>query len=111
MAFSLDSVCHDPALCLLQRHLLSHQLLQLLQLAVCGPGHHRDDVAALQETGAGEAHQGESRVGTARGALPSTRGGSAAGPAWKKGLALKGNVVSLLLDNAGAQRAASGTAE
>ncbi|KAM4894303.1 large neutral amino acids transporter small subunit 1 isoform 4-T6 [Sylvia borin] len=31
----------------------------LLQLAVCGPGHHRDDVAALQEAGAGEAHQGE----------------------------------------------------
>ncbi|XP_066183596.1 large neutral amino acids transporter small subunit 1 isoform X4 [Sylvia atricapilla] len=52
-------VCHDPALCLLQQHLLSHQLLQLLQLAVCGPGHHRDVVAALQEAGAGEAHQGE----------------------------------------------------
>lgn len=70
MAFSLHSVCHDPALCLLQQHLLSHQLLQLLQLAVCGPGHHWHDVAAVQEAGAGEAHQGESGVGTARGSSP-----------------------------------------
>lgn len=70
MAFSLNSVCHDPALCLLQQHLLSHQLLQLLQLAVCGPGHHWDDVAALQEARAGEAHQGENGVGTARRPLP-----------------------------------------
>ncbi|XP_075851968.1 large neutral amino acids transporter small subunit 1 isoform X1 [Microcebus murinus] len=31
----------------------------LLQLAVRGPGHHRHDVAALPEAGAGAAHQGE----------------------------------------------------
>lgn len=93
MAFSLDSVCHDPALCLLQQHLLSHQLLQLLQLAVCGPGHHRDDVAALQETRAGETHQGERGVGTARGALPSTRGRLSCWSCMEKGLGLQGNVV------------------
>lgn len=37
----------DTALCLLQGHLLRYQLLQLLQLAVRGPGHHRHDLAAL----------------------------------------------------------------
>ncbi|XP_045438576.1 large neutral amino acids transporter small subunit 1 isoform X4 [Pipistrellus kuhlii] len=46
---SLLAVPHDPAIRLLQRHLLRHQLLQLLQLAVCGPGHHRDAVAPIQE--------------------------------------------------------------
>lgn len=91
MAFSLHSVCHDPALCLLQQHLLSHQLLQLLQLAVCGPGHHRDDVAALQETRAGEAHQGEEGWDP-QGPLPSPRGHPAAAPAWK-GAGIAGDVV------------------
>lgn len=59
MAFFLDAVHHDPAVCLLQQHFLSHQLLQLLQLAVRGSGHHRYAVAALQEARAGTAHQGE----------------------------------------------------
>uniref|UniRef100_A0A8C0SFR7 Solute carrier family 7 member 5 n=1 Tax=Canis lupus familiaris TaxID=9615 RepID=A0A8C0SFR7_CANLF len=48
-AFPCVYVHHDPALRLLQRHLLRHQLLQLLQLALCGPGHRRDAVASLQE--------------------------------------------------------------
>lgn len=60
--FFLDAVHHDPALCLFQQHFLSHQLLQLLQLAVCGSGHHRHDVAALQEARARKAHQGEKSV-------------------------------------------------
>ncbi|XP_064437570.1 large neutral amino acids transporter small subunit 1 isoform X4 [Mirounga angustirostris] len=50
-------VRHDPAVRLLQRHLLRHQLLQLLQLALRGPGHRRDAVAPLQEARTGAAHQ------------------------------------------------------
>uniref|UniRef100_A0A4W2C6B9 Solute carrier family 7 member 5 n=1 Tax=Bos indicus x Bos taurus TaxID=30522 RepID=A0A4W2C6B9_BOBOX len=53
-------VHHDPALCLLQRYLLRHQLLQLLQLALRGPGHCWHALASLPETGAGAAHQGSS---------------------------------------------------
>lgn len=83
--FFLDAVCHDPALCLLQQHFLSHQLLQLLQLAVRGSGHHRHDVAALQEARAGKAHQGENSVVIAWWVLPesllSTREGSASSAA------------------------------
>uniref|UniRef100_A0A9L0SLZ8 Solute carrier family 7 member 5 n=1 Tax=Equus caballus TaxID=9796 RepID=A0A9L0SLZ8_HORSE len=52
-------VHHDPALHLLHGHLLRHQLLQLLQLALRGPGHRGDAVAPLQEAGPGAAHQGE----------------------------------------------------
>lgn len=46
---ALLAVHHDAAVRLLQRHLLRHQLLQLLQLALCGPGHRRDAVAPLSE--------------------------------------------------------------
>nr|XP_025124293.1 large neutral amino acids transporter small subunit 1 isoform X2 [Bubalus bubalis]XP_025124294.1 large neutral amino acids transporter small subunit 1 isoform X2 [Bubalus bubalis] len=57
---SRPPVHHDPALRLLQRHLLRHQLLQLLQLALRGPGHCWHALASLPETGAGAAHQGSS---------------------------------------------------
>lgn len=79
--FFLDAVRHDPAVCLFQQHFLSHQLLQLLQLAVRGAGHHRHDVAALQEARVGKAHQGENSMVIAWWVLPdsflSTREGSA----------------------------------
>lgn len=39
-------------------YLLRHQPLQLLHLALCGHGHHRDAVAALHQARATPAHQG-----------------------------------------------------
>lgn len=77
MACPLLAVHHDPALRLLQRYLLRHQLLQLLQLALRGPGHCWHALASLPETGAGAAHQGEGWASTlsppqtrAQGAFP-----------------------------------------